>query len=71
MTQDHKKKYPGSSAWSAPFSDWVVEGWIAHSQLLDGPAVAARMKVSLADPVGARTRAEAAARKHNTKGDPK
>ena len=48
---------PEKSGWSAPFSDWVVEGWRQHSLALGGPEVAARVRETLSDPQAARARA--------------
>lgn len=49
---------PTNRGWSAPFSDWVVEGWRQHSLALGGPEVAARMRETLSDPVAAKARAQ-------------
>ncbi len=48
---------PEKSGWSAPFSDWVVEGWRAYSEAIGGAEVAARVRETLSDPQAARARA--------------
>lgn len=52
-----KRKQHLSNGWSAPFSDWVVEGWRSHSEAIGGAEVAARVRETLSDPQAARARA--------------
>ncbi len=48
---------PTNSGWSAPFSDWVVEGWREYSEQIGGPEIAAKLREGLSDPQAARARA--------------
>lgn len=54
---------PTPSGWSAPFSDWVLEGWLEHSQRLNGPEIAERVRETLSNPEAAKARAQENERK--------
>ncbi|HQT65425.1 MAG TPA: hypothetical protein PLO16_13020 [Acidocella sp.] len=38
-----------SKSWSSPFSKAVIAGWVAQSELLDGPKVAEQIRKNLLD----------------------
>jgi len=35
--------------WTAPFAKWVVEGWKKHSEAVNGPEIAARIRKELVE----------------------
>jgi hypothetical protein len=35
--------------WTAPFAKWVVEGWKKHSEAVNGPKIAARIRKDLVE----------------------